>query len=82
MSIAQKILEDKVFQVFKAIGVTIDKRKIDYCHILWYNKEIITKFLHCKDCKWVLHYKKDLCHISLTNLNYQKEPDINQGLCP
>ena len=62
-SIPQQNLEEKVCQIFEAIGVSVDKNDIYDCHRLRNKEQTIFKFLRRKDCKQVLRCKK-ICEAS------------------
>ena len=61
-SILQQSLKEKVWQIFKAIGVSVDKNDIDNCHKLRDKERTIVNFLQLKNCKQVLRYKKQHQH--------------------
>ena len=44
-SVPQQKLEEKICQIFQAIGVSVDKNDIDNCHRLGDNERMIVKFL-------------------------------------
>ena len=83
-SIPQQNLEEKVCQIFEAIGISVYKNDIDDCHRLRDKERTIVKFLRRKDCKQVLRCKKDLRSINMSNLNLPEGTKlfINESLCP
>ena len=83
-SIPQQNLEEKVSQIFEAIGVSVDKNDIDDCHRLRDKERTIVKFLQRNDCKQVLRCKKDLRSINMSNLDLPEETklSITESLCP
>ena len=82
-SIPQQNLEEKVCQIFEAIGISV-YNDIDDCHRLRDKERTIVKFLRRKDCKQVLRCKKDLRSINMSNLNLPEGTKlfINESLCP
>ena len=83
-STPQQSLEEKVCQIFEAIGISDDKNDIDDCPRLRNNERKIVKFLRCKCCKQVLRCKKDLR--SIINMSHLDLPEgtklfINESLC-
>ena len=83
-SIPQQNLEEKISQVFEAIGVSADKNDTDDCHRLRDKEPMIVKFLRRKDCKQVLRCKKDPRSIKMINLDLPEGTKlfINESLCP
>ena len=77
-SIPQTNFEEKVCQMFEAIGVAIDKNGIDNCDRLPDKERTIVKFLRCKDCKQVLR------SVNTNNIDLPEGTKlfINESLCP
>ena len=82
-SIPQQSREEKVSQIFEAIGISVDKNDIDDCHRLRDKERTIVKFLQRNDCKQVLRCKKDLRSINMSNLDLPEETklSITESLC-
>ena len=77
ISISQQNLDEKVCQIFEAIGVSIDKNDTDDCHRLRDKDQTIVKFLQGKDCKQVLRCKKDLQSVNMSNLDLPEGPNYS-----
>ena len=82
-SIPEQNIEEKVCQIFEAIGVSVHKSNID-CHRLSDKERTIVKFLRRKYCKQVLRCKKDLRSINMSNLDLPEGTKlfINESFCP
>ena len=83
-SIPQQSLEEKVCQIFGAIGISVNKNDIDNCHRLRDKERTIVKFLRRKDWKQVLRCKRDLRSINMSNLDLPEGTKlfINESLYP
>ena len=81
--VTQQNLDEKVYQIFEAIRVSVDKNDIDDCHRLRDKERTFVKFLQLKKCKQVLRYKKNLQSINMSNLDLPEgiKLFINESFC-
>ena len=82
-SIPNDSLEASISKVFDKFGVHIEGKDIQACHRLKDNDRVIIKFSNRKDSLQVLHVKKDLKSLDLTELDFPQGTRIfiNESLC-
>ena len=83
-SVGNSVLEERVRDVFKKIGVEIDEWNVQACHRLKEKGRTIVKFVNSKDCLQILRVKKDLKSLEPTELDFPENTKIfiNESLCP
>ena len=80
-----KILDEKVIQVFEKDGCNTDSSNIEACYcITKKNDRIIVKFSRRKDCQRVLSVKKNLQKLKMEDIGLTGDNKvfINHSLCP
>ena len=68
-SVDEKILKEKVIQVFEKASCNIDSSNIEACHRITKKKDrVIVKFSRRKDCQRVLSVKKNLQKLKMEDI--------------
>ena len=76
-------LEETFCKIVDKVGVKIDDRDIESCHIVGSQGRTKVKFSHRKDCQQLMKVKKDLSKLNLTDIDLDNTKIfINQSPCP
>ena len=76
-------LEETFCKIVDKVGVKIDDRDIESCHIVGSQGRTKVTFSHRKDCQQLMKVKKDLSKLNLTDIDLDNTKIfINQSPCP